>query len=587
MDEEGLADTGNGSHAWRTQGQVVFNSAPINSDSYGCGATLTATTSDHDERLTYTNCPEGQSGHTLVVAESSSSGDGAGFLEPIDAGYPDQPAYDIEFGSTSDAPAERDTQTFVTDCDGTETQSESHDDDCCMSLMFPWAGECKQDVDMSTSDHLQGRCEYNYEDENESAHDSWEWEFWRATDCVEGGVCPPDVDADGVTDASDNCAHVPNTDQQDSDADGVGDACDNCPDAANETQADGDDNGVGDACDPVYQYAPMVRLHPDETAFPMGIAKFVKSSRLKWAHNHCPDATLADEGKINADKLGGQLAVPYTHHEHNRLCRDEGDVYASYDFSRPGDKSHRRSGLDANEGFYLDLKKSAYAGATPNADDVVKTPMSYSYEPGGFITYWFMYGWNPGAPGLGHMVDRHEGEWERITVRLDSDDHPTAVDYYAHECESPITVRWAKLVDNNMANGEVFDKTHPVVYSALGSHASYPNVRTVPKAGVCGLSGTPKKIANLLHKHFGVPRFGQGAGDETSRKGSVWRGWDDLVDASTEPWYGYGGAWGRYVPSSDALRDAVECLQRGPGRECADLLTVTGPLGPDWKSPGN
>ncbi len=58
-----------------------------------------------------------------------------------------------------------------------------------------------------------------------------------------------DADADGVTDAEDNCPFVGNADQADADEDGLGDACDNCPAVANPDQADDDQDGVGDACD--------------------------------------------------------------------------------------------------------------------------------------------------------------------------------------------------------------------------------------------------------------------------------------------------------------------------------------------------
>ncbi|MBM4290885.1 MAG: hypothetical protein FJ138_05115 [Deltaproteobacteria bacterium] len=63
-----------------------------------------------------------------------------------------------------------------------------------------------------------------------------------------GGGCV-DSDRDGVCDAEDNCARVPNPDQGDADADGVGDVCDGCVFVANPEQRDGDADGFQDACD--------------------------------------------------------------------------------------------------------------------------------------------------------------------------------------------------------------------------------------------------------------------------------------------------------------------------------------------------
>ena len=78
-----------------------------------------------------------------------------------------------------------------------------------------------------------------------------------------------DSDADGISDAVDNCPDVPNTDQADTDGDSMGDACDacptdsyndkdgdglcadvdNCPITFNPDQADADNDGIGDACE--------------------------------------------------------------------------------------------------------------------------------------------------------------------------------------------------------------------------------------------------------------------------------------------------------------------------------------------------
>ena len=59
-----------------------------------------------------------------------------------------------------------------------------------------------------------------------------------------------DEDGDGVVDALDNCASLPNPEQRDQDGDRVGDACDLCPEQADGEQRDQDGDGVGDPCDP-------------------------------------------------------------------------------------------------------------------------------------------------------------------------------------------------------------------------------------------------------------------------------------------------------------------------------------------------
>lgn len=120
----------------------------------------------------------------------------------------------------------------------------------------------------------------------------------------------------------------------------------------------------------------------------------------------------------------------------------------------------------------------------------------------------------------------HEGDWERITVYLDQADPenapPTSVVFYRHSTNTPR--KWASV--------EKDGDTHPVVYSAIGSHASLPSA------------------------DFGFIDVGD-------KDGPRWRTSDDLASIVEQPWYGFGGAWG----------------QVGKVRES------TGPLGPGahWK----
>lgn len=63
------------------------------------------------------------------------------------------------------------------------------------------------------------------------------------------GVCPPDLDDDGLRNHLDNCDDVANVDQVDSDGDGFGDACDTCTDIPDPQQGNFDGDAYGDLCD--------------------------------------------------------------------------------------------------------------------------------------------------------------------------------------------------------------------------------------------------------------------------------------------------------------------------------------------------
>jgi hypothetical protein len=119
----------------------------------------------------------------------------------------------------------------------------------------------------------------------------------------------------------------------------------------------------------------------------------------------------------------------------------------------------------------------------------------------------------------------HEGDWERITVYLDQSNPegvpPSAVAYYRHSTNT--FRKWADVKKDA--------RTHPVVYSAIGSHASLPSA------------------------DFGFIDVGD-------PNGPRWRTWtreNGVVPITEQPWYGFGGAWGRL----GRVRDSTGPL--GPG----------------------
>jgi hypothetical protein len=88
------------------------------------------------------------------------------------------------------------------------------------------------------------------------------------------------------------------------------------------------------------------------------------------------------------------------------------------------------------------------------------------------LQYWFLYyfndwraNWSLDGSAARPAAFDHEGDWEHISVALDYSLSPRGVAYGQHE--------GFEIVD--WANVEKQGGTHPVVYVALGSHASYPH----------------------------------------------------------------------------------------------------------------
>ncbi len=89
-----------------------------------------------------------------------------------------------------------------------------------------------------------------------------------------------------------------------------------------------------------------------------------------------------------------------------------------------------------------------------------------------YLQYWFWYYYNPKDVAGG---GRHEGDWEMIQVRLEAGEPRCAV-YAQHDHAR--REDWARLRHHPAGDG-----THPVVYVAAESHASYYEDGTHPAFG--------------------------------------------------------------------------------------------------------
>lgn len=115
----------------------------------------------------------------------------------------------------------------------------------------------------------------------------------------------------------------------------------------------------------------------------------------------------------------------------------------------------------------------------------------------------------------------HEGDWEGLAVQLGSGKHHVA--FFQHGAPQ---IR------------ELRENERPVVHVALGSHASYPDLDV-------GSEGSPR-----------IKRF------ETLDEGEEIE--IELLDVRSQPWYGFGGAWGAVGKISDETGPLGPGERKGP-----------------------
>jgi hypothetical protein len=279
--------------------------------------------------------------------------------------------------------------------------------------------------------------------------------------------------------------------------------------ATDPTDADGD--GIADQLEDylIAQFAPEVRLAPDRVEWtrPASVDWYLPQVRLRFSHRLCRNHDVLAAGAVTASSIWQQQ------HRTDSVFCSHTDQLASSDAS---------STYDGNRSFYLEpVARAAHAGIPVARRDQWRlyahvAPSSYvrpddhlaaAYD----IQIWFFYAYNVGAMGFNHQAD-----WEHITISVSSDLAFVSAYYAEH--------RGGRRIDQASQLGWVA-QTHPVVYSARGTHASYPRA---------GAYQTPALV------------------DRCYDDGPRWETWTNFVNLGErdhilggQDWARYDGRWGR------------------------------------------
>ena len=180
--------------------------------------------------------------------------------------------------------------------------------------------------------------------------------------------------------------------------------------------------------------------------WPATVDWYLANSKLRFHHHLCSDHEPLHYGQVTPSSLVSQM------HQGTSVlfgCSHSGDWYSSgggtYDggqryFLTPQDPATVHPGIrDPGQWkTYFHVYRNNFQGLS--------------------IQYWFFYAYNDF-----HSNFNHEGDWEHINVRLDSNHQPTLLWYAQHndvKQYQPSQVFW-------------YGSTHPLVWVADGSHASY------------------------------------------------------------------------------------------------------------------
>ena len=171
----------------------------------------------------------------------------------------------------------------------------------------------------------------------------------------------------------------------------------------------------------IQAFTPVLKLHQSERYMPIAVQSILENSTL-MKHSLLSNPVIVQNPSVN-------------------------DLYTY-------------SGSD----FYLDMNDNIY----DYVNEIYATATKYNNQI--FLQYWFPYFFND-------WTNNHEGDWEGITIVLDSDDGKPNYAAYSQHDDAVIGGEkrsWEYMPKYAVLNEENKKATnHPVVYVAKGSHASY------------------------------------------------------------------------------------------------------------------
>ncbi|MFH1032765.1 MAG: Vps62-related protein [Chloroflexota bacterium] len=219
---------------------------------------------------------------------------------------------------------------------------------------------------------------------------------------------------------------------------------------------DADSDGIKDSIENqlIESFVPIVKFHPQEQYLPANVPWYLSRARMRYNVNRGFDDKIIEKGTLNLTNLITQTCQG----QPSGLCETTTEFFLEATDKNGGDalddyRKETRKGTDSSNWVcYAHVRPSP---STPEMCD---------------IQYIFLYAYN-GSIISEPVQSAHEADFEHITVRVEKDLKTVYGIYYAaHDGEG----KWYKIASAGQG-GYTLNGGRPVVYSAVDSHASYPN----------------------------------------------------------------------------------------------------------------
>ena len=236
------------------------------------------------------------------------------------------------------------------------------------------------------------------------------------------------------------------------------------------------------------RYAPVLAFAADERWAPTSVDEYVAAARLSGPPGTREDGWMTETLPRTCPAFGETSCYELT------LGCDDGEPRSPRAEALCEGRARERDRLHRDGAVYVRvLERGRPEPEEPRGAFIARGP--YAGRLDALVQYWFFYPYNEWRTPVfaGELVQRHEADWEAVTVGLDAERRPLFVADSAH-CGGSWEP-WGEVEASTRLPGP---RTHPLVAVARGSHANYQNAaeKRAPDWASCG--GAPEGVTTAI-----------------------------------------------------------------------------------------